>query len=236
MPRFFHSDKAFYSPSAGASSVILGLVWHSVLARCARFAIRMLRGWTSPGWALVGGLLAVIEFGPLNQWMNSYWGGAVSACAGCLVFGSLPRLRDSARPRYAALLGAGLALQILTRPYEAIFLALSVVLFFPPNLPRSARTAALAALVVVPALGLMLLQNKQTTGSWTVLPYQLSQYQYGVPATFTVQPIPMPHRPLSREQQLDYEAQSEVHGPGTDSFASYCRRWASRIHFYRFFF
>ena len=57
----------------------------------------MLRGWTSPGWALAGGVLAAIEFGPLSQWMNSYWGGAVSACAGCLVFGALPRLLKEGR-------------------------------------------------------------------------------------------------------------------------------------------
>ena len=84
----------------------------------------------------IGGLLAVIEFGPLNQWMNSYWGGAVSACAGCLVFGALPRLRESGwRERACALLGLGLGLQLLTRHYESIFLVLSVILFFLPD-PR----------------------------------------------------------------------------------------------------
>lgn len=207
----------------------------SIGALCA-LCYWMLRAWTSPGWALAGGLLAVIEFGPLNQWMNSYWGGAVSACAGCLVFGALPRLRYSGRSRDAAWLGLGLALQLLTRPFEAIFLVASVLLFVLPSLRRFARTAGIAALVVLPAIGLMLLQNKQTTGQWTTLPYQLSQYQYGVPTTFTIQPIPTPHRPLTREQQLDYDIQSGVHGPGTDTFASYWQRWASRIRFYRFFF
>ena len=47
----------------------------------------MLRGWTTPGWALIGGLLAVMEFGPLNQWTNSYWGGSLAAAAGCLATG-----------------------------------------------------------------------------------------------------------------------------------------------------
>jgi hypothetical protein len=206
----------------------------SIGALCA-LCYRMLRAWVTPGWALIGGLLAVIEFGPLNQWMNSYWGGAVSACAGCLVFGALPRLRESGRRRDAALLGLGLALQLLTRPYESIFLFISVPLFFLPDLRRLGRPAVVAVLVVMPALGLMLLQNKQATGSWTTLPYMLSRYQYGVPTTFTVQPLPTPHLPLTREQQLDYDAQSEAHGAGTDSLATYAARWTSRVRFYHFF-
>src|SRR3984885_3126192 len=103
----------------------------SIGALCA-LCYWMLRAWTSPGWALVGGLLAVIEFGPLNQWMNSFWGGAVAACAGCLVFGSLPRLRDGSSARYGALLGLGIGLHWLCRPYETIFLILSVVLYLIP--------------------------------------------------------------------------------------------------------
>ena len=82
-------------------------------------------------------------------------------------------------------LGLGLALQLLTRPFESIFLVLSVFLFYLPDLRRLARPAAIAALVVTPAIGLMLLQNKQATGSWGTLPYMLSRYQYGVPTTFT---------------------------------------------------
>lgn len=202
----------------------------------------MLRGWTTPAWALAGGLLAAIQFGPLNQWMNSYWGGAVSAAAGCLTFGSLPRLRDTGRTRYAVLLGLGLALQLLTRPYESVFLDLSVILYFLPALPnrglrrRLVKAAGIAALVVAPAIGLTLLQNKQVTGSWTTLPYMLSRYQHGVPITFTVQPNPTPHLPLTREQQLDYEVQSAVHGPHTDTLREYLGRLASRVRFYRFFF
>jgi hypothetical protein len=195
----------------------------------------MLRAWVSDGWALIGGLLAVIEFGPLNQWMNSYWGGAVSACAGCLVFGALPRLRESGRTQDAAWLGLGLALQLLTRPFESIFLLVSVPLFFLPDLRRLARPAVIAALVVVPAVGLMLLHDKQATGNWTTLPYMLSRYQYGVPTTFTVQPLATPHRQLTREQKFDYDAQSEAHGSGIETFAAYSARWVSRLRFYRFF-
>src|ERR1700692_3671243 len=111
--------------SMALGRMIFGIPWAGVLLSTAAFCSLcywMLRGWTTPLWALLGGLLAVIEFGPLSQWMNSYWGGAFSATAGCLVFGALPRLRESARTRDAALLGLGLALQLLTRPYEFIFL------------------------------------------------------------------------------------------------------------------
>jgi hypothetical protein len=200
----------------------------SIGALCA-LCYWMLRAWISPGWALAGGLLAVIEFGPLSQWMNSYWGGAVSACAGCLVFGSLPRLRESGRARAAVLLGVGTVLQFLTRPYEAIFLTLSALLFFAADAKAMLRPATIAALVGAPALGLILLP-------WTITPYRLSQYEYGVPTTFTVQLLPTPHRALTREQQLDYDAQAQVHRPGTDTFVRYWQRWASRIRFYRFFF
>src|SRR5579863_1489506 len=100
----------------------------SIGALCA-LCYWMLRAWTTPGWALVGGLLAVIEFGPLSQWMNSYWGGAGAACAGCLVFGALPRLRGNGRAAYAVLLGLGIGLAWLCRPYETIFLLLSVLVY-----------------------------------------------------------------------------------------------------------
>ena len=134
---------------------------------------------------LAGGLLAVFEFGPLNEWMNGYWGGGVSAAAGCLVFGALPRVAESGRLRDGALLGVGLGLHLLTRPYESVFLGLSVVGYFALKARSKRRPALVALLAMMPAVGVMFLQNRQVTGSWTTLPYQLSQQQYGVPASLT---------------------------------------------------
>ncbi|HUE00371.1 MAG TPA: hypothetical protein VMR62_12425 [Bryobacteraceae bacterium] len=223
----------FGSPWAG---VLL-----SVAALCA-LCYWMLLAWTTPGWALVGGFLAVIQFGPLRYWMNTYWGGAVSAAAGCLVCGSLPRLRARWRIRDGLLLGLGIGIQLLTRPFECVLLVLAVILYFAPALAKPAewrqlaRVAAAAALLVLPAAGLSLLQNKQVTGSWATLPYMLSQYQYGVPAAFTFQPNPVPHRPLTPNQQLDYAEQAATHGAGADSLRAYLQRLAGRARFYRFFF
>ena len=218
---------------------VFGLPWAGVLLSVAAFSSLcywMLRGWTTPVWALAGGLLAVIEFGPLNQWTNSYWGGALAAAAGCLVFGSLPRLRAGGRPRDALLLGAGLALHMLIRQYESIFLFLAVILFFLPALRRTlVKLAGIAALAVLPAMFLTLAQNKQVTGSWTTLPEMLSQYQYGVPASLTFQNHPVPHRQLTAQQAMDYKMQISFH-QGAETVGSYFQRLEYRIRFYRFFF
>jgi hypothetical protein len=217
---------------------IFGLPWAGVVLSVAAFCALcywMLRAWTTPGWALVGGALAVIEFGPLNQWMNSYWGGAFAAAAGCLVFGALPRLRNGPRTRDAVLLGVGLGMHLLTRPYESIFLFLGVVLFFVPDPRKLARVAPDVILVLIPAVAIMLFQNKAVTGSWTTLPEMASQYQYGVPAALTVQPNQVPHRPLTREQALDYKMQLSFH-TGPETMTSYLERLEYRVRYYRFFF
>jgi hypothetical protein len=217
--------------------MIFGIPWVGVVLSTAAFCSLcywMLRAWTTPLWALVGGLLAVGEFGPLSQWMNCYWGGALSATAGCLVFGALPRLREQARGRDAAFLGLGLALQLLTRPYEFIFLFASAVFLLFPF--RIITKLAPTALVLLPAIALMLLQNRQVTGSWTRLPYMLSQYQYGVPAALTVQSNPVPHNDLTLQQQLDYKMQLSFGPSGPETIGTYLTRLAYRVRFYRFFF
>jgi hypothetical protein len=217
--------------------MIFGIPWAGVLLSTAAFCSLcywMLRAWTTPLWALLGGLLTVCEFGALSQWMNSYWGGALSASAGCMVFGALPRLREQAHSRDAVILGLGLALQLLTRPYEFIFLLASAILFLFPF--RRITKLAPTFLVLLPAMALMMLQNKQVTGSWTTLPYTLSQYQYGVPAGLTFQPNPVPHNDLTPQQQLDYKMQLAFGPSGPETIGTYLTRLAYRVRFYRFFF
>jgi hypothetical protein len=234
--------------------LVFGLPWAGVVLSVAGFCVLcywMLLGWTTRGWALVGGVLAVCQFGPLNMWMNCYWGGAVSAIAGCLVFGALGRLRQTVRSRESILLGLGLGLQLLTRPFESVLLDLSVVLFFvlAHGSERSEKCKPLKAkgqfqapplrlvvalLAIVPVLALLLAQNKAVTGSWTTLPYVISRYQYGVPTTFTFQKIPIPHATLTPAQQLYYEGQAAAHG-GPEDFAKYVKRLLNRAGVYRFF-
>lgn len=216
--------------------------WAGVLLSVGAFCAVcywMLRAWVSPAWAFVGGLLAVIQFSVLNPWLNSYWGGAVSACAGCLVFGSLPRLQQTPRKRFGLILGFGLALQILTRPFEAIFLLIAVAVFlffaFRANFAMLAKPAWGTAAVVSIAFALTLLQNRAVTQKWLTMPYMESRYQYGVPTTFTFQSNPIPHRPLTPEQDLDYRAQAAKHGASPDTIGAYFRRLGYRFRYLRFF-
>jgi len=176
-----------------------------------------------------------MEFGPLNTWMNSYWGGSLAACAGCLVFGSLPRLKQSWRIQDGILLGVGLGFHILTRPFESAFLFVSVALFLTPTKPKWSAASATVALLLV-ALGLTLLQNWRVTGRVTELPYQLSQYQYGVPAALTFQSDPTPHRELTPQQAMEYKSQLSFRNRNTETLTSYFQRLAYRTRFYRFFF
>ncbi len=251
LPQFFEtfytlqepSYSSIYAIGQGAAlalgRLIFGHPWAGVVLSVAAFCslcFWMLRGWTTPGWALLGGVLAVIQFGPLNEWMNGYWGGALSAAAGCLVFGALPRLQNGGRTRDAVVLGLGLGISLLTRPYESIFLLLSVILFFLPAILTLLRAAPVVVLVVIPAIALTLIQNKQATGSWTTPPYLLGRYQYGVPATFTFQPNPIPHRALTAQQETSYRSQVSYHGEGTDTLRRFFERLEYRVRFYRFFF
>ncbi len=218
---------------------ISGLPWAGVLLSTSAFAALcywMLRAWTTPAWALAGGVLAVVEFGPLNQWMNGYWGGALAAVAGCMVFGALPRLAERVTTRDALILGSGLTIHFLTRPYESLFLMIAVVLFFIPTAKKVLRATPMLFIAFLPAIGITLLQNKSVTGHWTMLPYQLSQYQYGVPASLTFQPNPVPHRELTPQQQLEYKSQLAFRESDKETLQSYLLRLEYRVRFYRFFF
>jgi hypothetical protein len=246
--RFFETTFALQQPSYSSifpmgqgialalGQTLTGHAWAGVLLSEAVFCALiywMLRAWVAPVWALAGGTLAVLELGPLSYWMNSYWGGAVSGIAGCLVFGALPRLRREYRTRDAIFLGLGLGTQLLSRPYESIFLLLIVAVFLSPRPRLLWKAAPAVVLAVLPAIGLTLAENRAVTGYWTVLPYQVSRDQYGVPAAFTSQPDPVPHRDLTYEQKLDYQTQTQVHD--IEARGGFLQRVAGRIRYARFF-
>jgi len=232
------SYSSMYPPGLGLflalGRMLFGHPWAGMVMVDAGFCglcYWTLRAWVTPGWALAGGLLAVIEFGPLNQWMNTYWANAIPAAAGCLVFGALGRIAaNGEKTRYGVLVGVGLALHLITRPFETLLLGAAVLLF-----THSPRVLIAAAGPVTAAALLLLCQNKAVTGSWTTLPYMTARYEYGVPATFVFEPNPTPHRPLTQEQDLNYRAQCAIHGDRPETVRSFFERLGYRVRYYRFF-
>ncbi len=71
-------------------------VWISSSLMCGAICW-MLQAWLPPGWALLGGVLAVLRLGLFSYWVDSYWGGAVGAIGGCLALGALGRLKHRTR-------------------------------------------------------------------------------------------------------------------------------------------
>ena len=83
---------------------------------------------------------------------------------------------------------------------------------------------------------IVLVQNKQVTGSWTTLPYALSQYQYGVPASSLFSRIRCRTIELTREQELDYRMQRAFRGAENETlWSTYLQRLVYRVRYYRFF-
>lgn len=252
--RFFETDYVLQEPTYSSlyplgqglalalGQVLVRQAWAGVLLSEGLFCALsywMLCGWVERRWALVGSIIVICQFGPLSAWMNTYFGGAVAASAGCIVFGALPRLRaEPTSGRYKAALGLGLGLAFLARPFESTLLAVSAVTYLLFWMPKKGRTNLILSVVMAgaPAGILFLMHNHAVTGRWLTMPYMLNRYQYGVPATFTFQQNPVPHRPLTIEQQVIYETQVRAHGEGTDTPRRYVSRFIGRLPTYRFFY
>ncbi len=216
-----------YPPAQGAVLALgerLGHPWIGVLlsvaAMCAAVAW-MLQGWLPPDWALLGGVLFVLRFATFNYWIDSYWGGAVAAVGGALVMGALPRLfhRHCSRPRYAVLLGAGLAILANSRPVEGLLFSLPVAFVVcawlvkgPAPWPSKLSKVIVPLGVVLVAAGAFLgYYNWRCTGSPKLFPYVLYQRTHFASPPLLFLPPPAPRHFLnpqftdySQEQRAEY--------------------------------
>jgi hypothetical protein len=170
---------------------VLG-VWISIGVMCAAITW-MLLAWFPPRWAFLGGALALLQLGIVSYWAQSYWGGAVAATGGALLFGSLRRILD--RPRFlpGILLGVGVAILAASRPMEGLIATLPAagLIFYrlvvpSVSIPRvPLLKAVLPALIIVAAgLGWLGYLNWRTTGEVTRMPYQVHEAAYASAPSF----------------------------------------------------
>jgi hypothetical protein len=159
-------------------------VWLSAGLMCAAVCW-MLQGWTTPGLAFIGAMLAALRIGILSYWMNSYWGGAVPAIGGALVLGAVPRVVLRRQFAHGITWAVGLAILLNSRPYDGLVLALlSAAVILWKCGASSAQLIVPAAAVLIPVAAFTLYFNARVTGKPWELPYQVHERQYAVANNF----------------------------------------------------
>lgn len=184
----------------------------------------MLMAWFPARWASLAGLLAVVRYGVVGMpevadWGQSYWGGQLAAAGGALVLGAIPRVVRAPTAGAGWAFGTGLALLVLTRPYEGLLMTGAAVLAFSLGPRGDGRLGHIQSLrrpllrtVIVLALTASALgyYNKRVTGSIVLPPYLAYERAYGYTPLFVFQsPRPAP------------EYRHEV-------MQDFYRRWAAR--------
>jgi hypothetical protein len=172
-------------------------VWLSAGLMCAAISW-MLYAWLPPRWALMGGLVAALQFGVFTYWSQSYWGGAVAAMGGAMVFGALPRVIKYQRIRDVLLLGVGTATLFNTRPLEGLLVGIPVGCLVLPwkvkwrlmDESRIFKKAVVPLTLLILAMGIfMCYYNKKITGHAFVFPHLLYAKQYVIVPQLIFQPL-----------------------------------------------
>ncbi len=214
-------------------------VWLSVAAMTGAI-YWMLLGWLPRKWALLGGVLVVCKFIVLGRgaplamagyWSQSYFGGAVAATGGALLYGALARIirfRSNCDhsacgtaktaplpcPLNSALLALGVAMLANSRPFEGMLVSLPAafaLLWWLLKRPAGRRgqtwlrVATPAAVVLLITFACMGYYNHRVTGKATRMAWEHHHEQY---CTF---PIFVWQRP-KLQMTWNHEELKEFHG------------------------
>ncbi len=193
---------------------IFGNAWYGVWLSYGLFAASlcwMLQNWVPPVYALFGTLITLIRISILGYWMNSYWGGTLAACAGCILLGTLPRMaRGSLRAKDVAIAAVAVALLANTRPFEGLVLTMAVMatLFMWWAARRRQLANRLTWRVATPVLLILAATamfdgyyNLRVTGSALCLPYQRYFHQYQIAPPWII--LPERNHPTFRHADLE---------------------------------
>lgn len=251
-PEFFESQHVLvvptymskYPPGQGlalaAGQALFGHpvvgVWLSCgcLAACVCW---MLQAWTTRRWAWLTTLAFVIS-GTSSYWAQGYMGGAVAGCGGALLFGSLRRTLREARVATAILMGLGVIVLAISRPYEGALACVPVGLVLGGWLLRDSRrtlgeksTRFVLPLVAVllGGGGLLAGYNHAVTGDWRRLPYTVNHAQYFRSGPFIFSARQVPLREPNPRVLVYYAGQHDTPKSGLRLLAAIARNSAERV-------
>jgi hypothetical protein len=188
---------SMYFPGEGMflalGQVLVGHPWYGMLLANALMCAAlcwMLQAWLPPGWAFLGGMIAVLRLALFSYWINTYTGGgAAAAFGGAVVLGAFPRFVRNPRFRYALLMAIGTLALAYTRPYEGLLLCLPVAvmlmrwLFKAANRPRASeifRQTAVPVLLLVAGATWLGYYDFRVNGSPYILPYTINRASYAI--------------------------------------------------------
>jgi hypothetical protein len=217
---------SMYFPAQGlvlaAGKVLTGQPWFGLLCVTALMCAAicwMLQAWLPPGWALLGGVLAILRLGLFSYWINTYTGGAsVAALGGALVLGAFPRLTRTTRLRDGLLLAAGIGILLISRPYEGLLLCLPVAVALGrwsltgkrrPSPQILLRRAALPLALIVAAGAWMAYYDLKAFGNPLTPPYTLNRAQYAIEPYWMWQP-PKPEPAYRHNGMRDFYVKFEL--------------------------
>jgi hypothetical protein len=180
-------------------------VWLS-MALASAAVCWMLQQWLPPRWALLGGLLFVLQPRIFWDWGQTYMGGAGAVVGEALVFGAIRALHTRPRSSLAVVLGLGLAILANSRPFEGLILSLPVAaLLLRARVPLLAskqwHTMLPLAITLVLAALATGYYHWRVTGDPLRMPYQVHEDTYSLTPIFLWQEA----RP---EPQLEYRHQA----------------------------
>lgn len=185
MSRFPPAQSAFMAVGILLGHPIFG-VWISCILLCCSTRW-MVGAFFSPNWSLAAGLYLSVHLCWFHYWSNSFWGGAVAAFAGCLAIGGALRISMGERSLLdSSLLGVGLLVLSISRPFEGVVLGLLLAVILLYHLFRGGwKSPHTISRFVLPVAGLMALTlllngyyNYKVTGDPLVFPYTLWEGEY----------------------------------------------------------
>jgi hypothetical protein len=171
---------------------VLGSPWIAVLGVTALLCgavYWMVSGWLPRRYGVAAGLLALAITGNMHWWFDNYFCIALSSLGCALVVGSVPRIACRRRWQTGCVMGLGLAILMLVRPYEGFCVAFPCVAVMVWSM-RGAGWRKIGALAAGPlamlagTAGWLLFYNWRGTGHPLLFPYMLNFRDYHITGPF----------------------------------------------------